>query len=318
MTTPLVDLHRHLDGNVRLNTIIELADQHGIELPSRIPEQLRPHVQIMDKETGLMAFIARFRYLTAVMVDFDAIERIARENVHDAAAEGIAYVELRFSPWFMAETHGLDAGEVVDAVVSGAQQGMRETGVRAELIGILSRTYGPEICRQELDALLARAEHLIAVDLAGDEAGFPPGLFVEHFRRVRDAELGVTIHAGEAAGPDSMWSAIRDLGATRIGHGIRCIEDPALVDYLAARRIGLEVCLTSNVHTQTVPDLASHPIGQLLDAGILCCLNTDDPSISGVDLNHEYEQAAAAAGLDQRQLEQLKRNGVEMAFGAVA
>jgi len=261
-----------------------------------------------------MEFIAKFRYLSEVLVDADACRRIAFENVEDARREGIDYIELRFSPWFMAEVHELDAAEVVEAVIEGTRAGEAATGVRANLIGILSRTYGPEVCMQELDALLSFREGLIAIDLAGDEKRFPAALFRNHFIRVRDAGLHVTIHAGEADGPDSVWSAIQDLGAERIGHGVRSVEDFALMDYLAKQEIGLEVCLTSNIHTSTYGSLSGHPVKQLLQHGITLNLNTDDPGISGIDLPYEYEIAAPLAGLDRNMTHQAQVNALRMAF----
>ncbi len=311
---PLCDLHRHLDGSIRLQTLLELAEQHGIDLPGHDLESLRPHVQIMDPAEGLMEFIAKFRYLTAVLVDTGACRRVAYENVLDAQAEGIDYIELRFSPWFMAEAHGLDATEVSAAVIDGIRAGEKATGVRAQAIGILSRTYGPEICMRELDALLRNRDGLVALDLAGDEKRFPAALFSKHFQRSREAGLRTTIHAGEADGPHSVWSAIRDLGAERIGHGIRSIEDRGLVDYLAEKQIGLEVCLSSNLHTSTVMSLASHPARQLLQSGVLLNLNTDDPGISGIDLPHEFNLAAPAAGLDKAMIRKTQQAGLAMAF----
>lgn len=186
--------------------------------------------------------------------------------------------------------------------------------MRAQAIGILSRTYGPETCQQELDALLQHRDGLVALDLAGDEQRFPAGLFKQHFRRSRDAGLHTTIHAGEADGPHSVWAAIRELGAERIGHGIRSIEDPALVEYLVEHQIGLEVCLSSNLHTSTVPSLAAHPARALLEAGILLNLNTDDPGISGIDLPHEFNQAAPQAGLSCKMIRKAQQAGLEMAF----
>ena len=256
---PLLDLHRHLDGYVRTETIIDLARQHDLPLPAWTPEQLRPFVVIDDAEPGLMAFLERFEYLALVLADLDACRRVALENVLDAATEGLSYVELRFSPWFMALRHELPVEGVVDAVLDGIADGVERTGLQAVPIGILSRTFGPETCQRELDALLRRSADLVAVDLAGDEAGYPAGLFKDHFAQVRDAGLAVTVHAGEADGAHSIWSAIRDLGATRIGHGIAAVDDPELIEHLIAERIGLEVCLTSNRHTSTVPDLANHP-----------------------------------------------------------
>ena len=311
---PLCDLHRHLDGSVRLQTIIDLARQHAIELPAWTVETLRPHVQVMGAESGLMEFIAKFRYLSEVLFNAEACRRIARENVEDAQREGIDYIELRFSPSFMAQAHRLDPIEVVEAVIQGTEEGTRSTGVKAKLIGILSRTYGVEACRAELDALLEHRASLVAIDLAGDERNFPAKLFREHFNRVRDAGLHVTIHAGEADGAHSVWSAIDDLGAERIGHGIRSVEDPALLECLAGRNIGLEVCLTSNVQTSTVVDLRSHPARFLLQQGITINLNTDDPGISGIDLPHEFEVAAPAAGLDVGMIRQAQANALDMAF----
>ncbi len=311
---PLCDLHRHLDGSIRLQTILELAEQHGIVLPGHDLDSLRPHVQIMDPAEGLMEFIAKFRYLTAVLVDTDACRRVAYENVLDAQAEGIDYIELRFSPWFMAEAHGLDPTEVTAAVIDGIQAGETASGVRAQAIGILSRTYGPDTCMQELDALLRNRDGLVALDLAGDEKRFPAALFEKHFQRSRDAGLRTTIHAGEADGPHSIWSAIRDLGAERIGHGIRSIEDMSLVDHLAEQQIGLEVCLSSNLHTSTVLSLARHPARALMQAGVRLNLNTDDPGISGIDLPGEFNAAAPAAGLGAHLIRRAQQFGLAMAF----
>ena len=311
---PLCELHRHLDGSIRLETILELADQHGIALPANDVAGLAPYVHIDESAPGLMAFIDRFEHMTAVLVDADACRRVAYENVEDAKREGIDYIELRYSPWFMAEAHPMDPAEVMEACADGIRAAERDTGVRVNIIGILSRTYGTDICMKELDAILAHRDHIVGVDLAGDEAGYPAHLFKEHFNRVRDAGLHVTIHAGEAAGPESVWSAIRDLGAERIGHGFRAIEDLALVDYLADQNVTLECCPTSNLHTSTVANYAAHPIKQLADRGVTFCLNTDDPGISAIDISHEYEIAAPAVGLSREQIQQSQQDALKMAF----
>ena len=317
---PLIDLHRHLDGNVRLETILDLGRKHNVALPAWDPESLRPHVQMIGsgpEDTavqGVMAFIAKFRWMTAVLVDYDACRRIAYENVEDAAAGGLDYVELRFSPWFMAETHKLDPTGVVEAVVDGVEAGARDNSVWVKLIGIISRTYGVEAGWRELDALLQYRDRLAALDLAGDEANMPGELFVDHFRQGRDAGWQITVHAGESAGPESVWQAIQGLGATRIGHAVAAIKDPALMDHMAKYQIGVETSLTSNVQTSTVPDYAHHPIGQFLARGLLVTLNTDDPGISAIDLRHEYDVAAPAAGLSPEQIRQAQRNAAEIAF----
>lgn len=303
-----------MDGSIRLETILDLADQHGIALPSKDVSGLAPYVHIDEAAPGLMAFIDRFEHMTAVLVDAEACRRVAYENVEDASREGIDYIELRYSPWFMAESHGMDPAEVMEACTDGIRAAERDTGVRANIIGILSRTYGVDTCMKELDAILAHRDHIVAVDLAGDEERYPAYLFKPHFRRVRDSGLHVTIHAGEADGPRSVWSAIRDLGAERIGHGFRSVEDPALVDYLVNSGIGLESCPTSNLHISAVKSYADHPIKQLADSGVKFCLNTDDPGISAIDISHEYDIAAPATGLTAEQIRQSQRDALDMAF----
>lgn len=311
---PLIDLHRHLDGSLRLETVLELAEEHGIALPAHDLEAFRPHVEVSGTTPGLMDFLARFRWLLEVMVSPEACRRIAYENVEDAHREGIAYLELRFSPWFMAERHGLDAAAVTEAIVDGVAAGRREFGVGVGLIGILSRTYGPAIATHELDALLSQREHIVALDLAGDEVAFPAALFKEHFRRARDAGWRSTVHAGEAAGSPSIWSAVHDLGAERIGHGVRAFEDPRLMEHLRDHGISIEANLTSNVQTSSVASFEAHPLKRYLDFGIVANLNTDDPAISGINLHHEFEVAAPAAGLSAAHTRLAQKHALAMAF----
>ena len=315
---PLIDLHRHLDGSVRLGTILELGRQHNLGLPAGDLEALRPFVQVTGPQLNILAFFEKFKWQTQVMVDYAACRRIAYENVEDAWEEGIAYIELRFSPWFMAAAHGLNPAGVVEAVVDGVQAGQRDTGVRANLIGILSRTYGPQIAWQELEALLTQKDSLVGLDLAGDEVHFPGELFMEHFERGREVGWHVTVHAGEAAGPESVWQALHGLGAERIGHAVHAPQDERLMDYLAEHRIGIESNLTSNVQTSTVAGYFSHPLKLFLERGLLATINTDDPGISAIDLPYEYEVAAPAAGLLPDQIRQAQQNALTVAFLSLA
>ncbi|ELO1813736.1 adenosine deaminase [Vibrio fluvialis] len=311
---PLTDLHRHLDGNIRTQTILDLGQKFGVALPAYTVADLTPHVQIVEAEPSLVAFLSKLDWGVAVLGDLDACRRVAYENVEDALNAQIDYAELRFSPYYMAMKHNLPVAGVVEAVVDGVKAGVRDFGVQANLIGIMSRTFGTDACQQELDAILSQKDHIVAVDLAGDELGQPGDRFVSHFKQVRDAGLHITVHAGEAAGPESMWQAIRDLGATRIGHGVKAIHDPQLMDYLAKHRIGIESCLTSNIQTSTVESLALHPLKRFLEYGVLACLNTDDPAVEGIDLPYEYDVAAPQAGLSQEQIRQAQSNGLELAF----
>lgn len=311
---PLVELHRHLDGSVRLETILEIGLKNEVGLPANTLEELRPFVQVTEPKPSVLSFFEKFKWLTLVMVDYDACRRIAYENVEDAKNEGIDHIELRFSPWFMAEAHRLDPAAVTEAVVDGIQRGREDHHVSVNLIGIISRTYGPEICFKELDALLTQKDHIIALDLAGDEANYPAELFVKHFKIARNAGWHSCPHAGESAGPESIWQAINLLGAERIGHGVSAIQDPALMDYLSSNQIGIESNLTSNVQTNTVPDYPSHPIKAFLQSGIKASLSTDDPGISAIDINHEYNIAAVKSGLSTEEIHQSQKNALECTF----
>lgn len=311
---PLIDLHRHLEGCVRLETMLSLADQHNLVLPGNDLESLHPHVVLDGPQPDLLGFLSRLNWMIFVLADLDACRRIAYESIEDAAKEGIDYLELRFSPLFMAQPHGLNPTDVVAAVIDGAKAGEREFGVMTRLIGIMSRTNGPESCTQELEALLAHRGELRALDLAGDEKNWPGDLFYEHFRRGRDAGWEVTVHAGEAGSVENVRYAIEELGATRIGHGIRAIDDPSLIELIGNRGIGLEVNLTSNLQTNTVSDLNSHPLAMFLKGYLRASINTDDPIISGIDLNYEFVEAAKSAGITPELSRRAQENAFTTAF----
>lgn len=311
---PLTDLHRHLDGNIRAQTILDLGRQFNLPLPADSLEALRPHVQVVETAPDLVSFLQKLDWGVKVLADLDACRRVAWENIEDAARNGLHYVELRFSPGYMAMNHNLPVAGVVEAVIEGVRQGCRDFGVEARLIGIMSRTFGEAACLAELEALLAHRDSITALDLAGDELGFPGSLFLNHFNRARDAGWHITVHAGEAAGPESIWQAIRELGAKRIGHGVKAVEDPALMDFLAEHSIGIESCLTSNIQTSTVASLDKHPLVTFLNHGVLATINTDDPAVQGIDIIHEYTVAAPQAGLSTAQIRTAQENGLKIAF----
>ncbi|HKB46304.1 MAG TPA: adenosine deaminase [Ktedonobacterales bacterium] len=310
---PRLDLHRHLDGSIRPRTVLELAQRFDVGLPRDL-DALLPLIQVTDPAPDLMAYLAKMDRAVSVLGDEDACARIAYEAVEDARSEGIVYLEGRFSPAYMARAHGLDPAGVTAAVCDGAARGARDCGVRVNLIGILSRTFGPEATWRELEALLTQRERLVALDLAGDEARMPGELFVEHFRRGRDTGWHITVHAGEAGGAQSVWTAINMLGAERIGHGVRAVDDPALLDTLAERGIGIEMNLTSNVQTSTVPSYMAHPLRAYLERGLLATINTDDPAISAITLGYELERAAPAAGLTPQQVCRAQEHALTTAF----
>jgi adenosine deaminase len=313
---PLTDLHRHLDGNIRLATIWQLAQEHSLVLPADSLEKLKSKVQIQQKTTDLLAFLEKMELGVSVLASEQACFRIAYENIEDAKLAGLDYVELRFSPVFMAQAHNLQIDQVVDAVIAGCKAGTKQYGVPVNLIGILSRSYGEATCHQELQALLRAKDDIVALDLAGDEKGFPAIRFKQHFKLARDAGWNITVHAGEADGPHSIRQAIDELGATRIGHSVAAREEPHLMDFMANNNISIECCLTSNFQTGACTNIADHPIKTFMERGIVVTLNTDDPGVSGIEIADEYKLAREVVGLSAEQLAQIQLNGVEVAFAA--
>nr|WP_179952562.1 adenosine deaminase [Ningiella ruwaisensis] len=318
-TLPFFDLHRHLDGNVRISTIISLAKKHQISLPSFDEEILKQNVFIQDKTSDLLAFLEKLDVGVSVLADIEACEQIAYENIADAHAEGLTYVELRFSPFYMAKAHQLDMREVVGAVVRGCEAASKTLSMPFNLIGILSRTFGTEACMLELEALLAYHQKIAGLDLAGDEYNFPATMFKSHFDIAKSkTDWRFTIHAGEASGAQSVWDAIHHLHADRIGHGVRAIEDESLLDYIASEKIGIESCLTSNYQTGTWLDTKNHPVKLFLSKGIRVCLNTDDPGVSNIRLNDEFDIAKTTVGLSDLQCQQLLKNAINISYAEPA
>jgi len=310
---PLADLHRHLDSTVRPTTVLEIARHHGIALPADTPAGLRPWMQIDRPVSTLIEFFERFDLLLRILVDYEAVYRVARENLEIALAEGLDYVELRFSPLFMATVHHLDPVQITRTICQAVQEAT-DLPIQANLIVIMSRQFGPEGGQVELQAALAGAgKGVVALDLAGDEANYPGELFVEHFRQARSAGLHTIAHAGEAAGPESVRQAVEQLGAERIGHAVRAAQDPAVMDLLSERGIAVESCLTSNLQTLTVPSLEQHPLPLFLRRGIRVTLNTDDPGISAIDLPHEYDLLQKLP-LTLDEVRQVRLNGTLAAF----
>ncbi|WP_417344648.1 adenosine deaminase [Ferrimonas sp.] len=310
----LTDLHRHLDGSVRPETVLDLARQFNVTLPAYEMDALQPYLQVIDRCPSVEALLAKLDYQVAVLGDLDAVNRVAYENALDLAANGVDYGELRFSPAYMAGPHGLSQEGVVEAVIDGVARGARDSGIMINLIGILCRGDGQQACHRELDAILSQKEQFVACDLAGDEEGFPGDLFVDHFRRVRDAYLNVTIHAGEPGPPASIWQAVTELGATRLGHATTAPQDPRLLAFLKEKGIGIESCPTSNVHANSVADYQVHPIRTFVEQGLKVCLNTDDPGVSANSIPFEYQMARERIGLSEAQLRTIQQNGAELAF----
>ncbi len=315
-TIPLVELHRHLEGSVRLGTVIELSMQHGLHLPTSDLEQLKTFAYLLEPTADMIDILPRFGLFTQVFTNYEACKRITRECLEDAMQEGVDYVELRFSPLFMAETHGLDPMSVTSAVCDAWQEASTILPIQSKLIVIMSRTYGPEACKIELEAALANRDRgIAAVDLAGDEARFPASLFERHFRRAKDAGLRLIAHAGEFRGHESVREAVEVLKVERLGHAVHAADDEATMDLLLERNVAVECCPTSNYYTCAVSSLETHPLPQFLAHGVCATINTDDPSLfRNIRLEDEYGLAAARMGLGAAELLQIQANGLKAAF----
>ena len=311
---PLLDLHRHLDGNIQPETIWRLADKNKVPLPCNTFEEFIPYVQIQKSEPDLVSFLKKLDWGVAVLKTLDDCKQIAYENVRDVFNAGIDYAELRFSPYYMAMSHKLNVSDVVAAVVDGVKLGVKDYDTQVNLIGIMSRTFGVEACQQELEGILAHKQNIVAVDLAGDELGYPGELFQPHFKQVKDSDLQITVHAGEAAGSESVWQAINQLGATRIGHGVAIAKDQKLMDYMRSKGIAIESCLTSNFQTGTVQNLVNHPFKTFLANDLIAFLNTDDPAVEGIELKHEYDLAYSKLGYSASELSLSQENSLKAAF----
>jgi len=282
---PLVDLHRHLEGSIRPETSIELATRVGT---GKLPAQWRSAFVAAEREEGLLPYLAKIENATGLVRTLDDWRRVTTEAVADAFSDGLAALELRYSPQFIAGRTGLDADDVIDAVSDAVSR----VGLPIEvgLIGIVVRDEGPDSAMAQIRRLLRHRNALVGADLAGDEAGYPAALFAPAFRLARENGLAVTIHAGEAVGPRSVWDALR-IGPQRIGHGVRSAEDPRLLARLAAAGVTLEVAISSNVQTGAAKSLAMQQLATLIAAGVRVALCTDNPVVSDTRLTREYELA---------------------------
>lgn len=302
-SSPLVDLHRHLEGSIRPSTAYRLAARAGVR-PSRSEF-------VAGREGDLLPYLAKIDNAAALASTVDDWWRITCEAVADACDDGLSAVEFRFSPQFIAAQTGVDADAVIETVTDAAAG--HGLPIDVGLIGIVVRDDGPESAERQIRRLLRHADRLVGVDLAGDEAGFPVAQFAPAFGVARDTGVPVTIHAGEAAGPESVWNAVRHLGPARIGHGVRAAEDPRLLDHLADLGITLEVAITSNVQTGAAKDRAHHQLGALVEAGVPVALCTDNPSVSNTRLSREFDLARELVGAEVA--ERIRLHGFAARFG---
>ncbi len=309
---PKAELHVHLDGALRPATMLELARAQGIRLPADTPEALA-QAMLVRHAKNLEEYLEKYVITLSVLQTWAALERVAYEFVVDVAAEHVRYVEVRYSP--LLHRPALTLAEAIEAPLAGIRRAEAETGTKVGLIVCGIRTRPPaeslELARAAADY---RSAGVIAFDLAGAERGHPARDHRAAFEYAAAHGMACTCHAGEGDGPDSIHQALHECGASRIGHGTRLAEDPALLEEVVARKIPLEMCLSSNVHTHTVTQVAEHPFKRYLQQGVVVTLNTDGRLTDGVTLTDEYYLAHAALGLSPDDLARVVLNACESAF----
>ncbi|OMF24858.1 adenosine deaminase [Paenibacillus sp. FSL H8-0548] len=311
---PKVDLHVHLDGSVKPDTLVELAREQGNPLQMESNTELLSHMQVEEHCESLKEYLEKFSFVLPYLQTGAAIERVAYELVEQAANENVRYIEVRFAPQ-LHRIQGLTNNEVIAHVLAGLQRGEQTFGTIARAIIICLRSHSYEINTEVIkEAARFLEKGVVAVDLAGDEASFPAKLFRQLFEEAKQLGLPITIHAGEAAGAASVKVAITELGAVRIGHGVRMLEDSEVVGLVKEQQIPLEMCPLSNIQTKAVSSWANYPIRGYMEQGIVVTVNTDNRTVSHTTIQKEYELLIAHCGLTLDDIGTVIMNGIKAAF----
>ncbi|NNJ12046.1 adenosine deaminase [Chloroflexales bacterium ZM16-3] len=307
---PKVELHLHLEGAIAPQTLLDLAQQNGVELPARDIAG----VEQLFRYRNFGEFITVFMAMTQVIVRGEDFARLAYELGMDLAAQQVRYAEVMISP-MQHIRRGMDLYEAITGTAAGFAQVERETGTQIRIALDHGRQYGPNLAWQVLEvARKAQPLGVIGWSIGGNEIGYPPEPFAEVFAAARAAGLGLMAHAGEVVGPPSVWGAIDSLGVTRLGHGIRSVDDPALIAALAQRGVVLDVCPSSNLCTGAVASWADHPLRQLYDAGVTVTINSDDPTFFNTTITEEYRRAVTHFGFGADDLSTMVRNAASATF----
>ncbi len=311
---PKTDLHVHLDGSLRLETILDLADKYGVVLPGKTPEELSAAMHCGENTGSLVEYLKAFDVTLQVLQTEEALVRVARELGEDAAKENVRYMEVRYAPMLHTQK-GLRLTAVVEAVLEGLWQAKERFGIDSNVILCGIRNISPESSLEMAELAVAyKGRGVVAFDLAGAENDHPPKQHLAAFQLVRDNNINVTIHAGEAYGPASIHQAIHICGAHRIGHGCRLREDGELLHYVNDHRIALECCPSSNVQTGAVRDFASHPLKLYHELGVRVTINTDNRLITNTTVSKELWLCHTQIGMSIDEIKHMISNGFKAAF----
>jgi adenosine deaminase len=310
---PKAELHCHLDGSLRPQTMLDLGLELDKPMPAGDADTLREYM-IVDDARDLEDYLERFAITLSVMQTESALERIAYELAEDARQDGIRYIEVRYAP-VLNVREGLSLEQAVEAPLRGLARAEAELGVKGRVIVTAIRNMSPSVSN-ELAELAVAYKHrgVVGFDLAGGEVGNPAKAHKKAFEYARSHDMACTCHAGEGDGPESVREAVHVCGAHRIGHATRLIEDTSLTDYCNDRRIALEICLTSNVQTRATDSYETHPFREYYDRGLNVILNTDNRLMSGVTLTDEYLHAADDLDFSFDELARVALNGFESSF----
>jgi adenosine deaminase len=312
---PKIDLHRHLEGSLRLSTLAEIAQEHAVDLPTWSLEELRPLVQVVDGDPyDFQGFLNKFRLLRRFYSSREAVLRVASEAIADAAADNVRYLELRFNPVALGHNQGFSFEDVTDWVIEATNDAQKKYSIQVRLIVQIGR-HEPQFAHKLAEIAVSRQQQgIVALDLAGDEITYSAAKFAQVFQWAKSQGLHITVHAAEAGPATNIFEAIRDLGAERIGHGIQARRNDKVIELLRSERITLEMCPTSNLQTGLIPRFSQHPLFAFHQLGIPVTINTDDPSISNTTLTDEFVVANRGIGVPFRELRQMTLNAAESAF----
>lgn len=312
---PKVELHRHLEGSLRLTTMLDIARQHGVTVPVSM-FNLSGLVQVQDQDPMTFTnFLDKFKTLRLFYKSPDVIHRVTEEAVEDAAKDHVRYLELRFTPVALSRAEGFPLHDVVDWVIKSSQAAAKKYEIKVGLIASVNRHESHELAEQV--AWIA-AEHmkngLVGLDLAGNEAEFASEPFYGIFKEAKQTGLRITIHAGEWGPAENVREAIENLGAERIGHGVRVLEDENVTALAKESGTTFEVCVTSNFQSGVVNDLKQHPLPRMIEKGLNTTINTDDPSVSRITLAREYQYACEDLDISIDSVKQCILNAAQASF----
>jgi adenosine deaminase len=311
---PKAEIHLHLEGAIRTQTLIDIAQEYHLALPTFDPVELDKHVKVIDQMRDLNAVLAAFAIFQNSITSPQVVERIAWELFEDSARQSIKLLEVRFSPDWAFRGHNLDWDACLEGLLRAADQAEHELDMKVGYIAITSRSMGPESCVKTVDWAIRHRKHIIGIDLADSEDMYPVREFVKPVVKAKEAGLKVTVHSGENTPASAVVETIQALSPDRMGHGIHIIEDMSAVELVKARSITLEVNPWSNYLTNSVPTIEAHPLKKLFDLGVKVTINSDDPEVLETNLNNEYRIAHEILGMSLKEIAVCNRNAVEASF----